>query len=543
MISTLSHDYHYPSRRSVAYARGGLVATSQAIASQIGQSMLARGGNAVDAAIATAAALTVVEPTGCGIGSDSFALVWIQSARQGRGELFGMNASGRAPARLTREGVAKRGLDAIPLYGWLPVTVPGAPASWAALSQRFGKLDFGTLLEPAIRLASDGVPITPVVSRLWTRAARTFGQVFDQPETAHWFSCFTDNGRGPAPGEIYRNADLAETLTLLAEDHCRSLYSGKLAERIDAFSRKTGGFLSGDDLSQFNIDWVDPISINYRGVDVWEIPPNGLGLVTLAALKIAEGFDVHDRHNPALVHRQIEALKLAYSDGNTYLTDPAHMRVTVENLLDPDYLANRRALVTEQALQPFAGKPAGGETVYMATADADGNMVSFIQSNFHGFGSGVVIPGTGISMQNRGHAFSMAPSDHNALEPGKRTRHTIIPGFLTKNGQALGPFGVMGGLMQPQGHMQVIMNMVDCGLNPQSALDAPRWQWMGGKTIALEAEYPALIARQLADRGHTVRVDLDTTMFGRGQIILRDQDTGVYMGGTEPRTDSAISIL
>ncbi|MCP1676738.1 gamma-glutamyltranspeptidase/glutathione hydrolase [Natronocella acetinitrilica] len=543
MIPTFSPDYPYPSRRSVTCARGGMVATSQPVASQIGQSMLARGGNAVDAAIATAAALTVVEPTGCGIGSDSFALVWMQAESDGNGKLFGMNASGCSPAALTRDAARARGLDAMPMYGWLPVTVPGAPASWAALSERFGKLDFGTLLEPAVRLASDGVPISPIISRLWTRAARRFRQVLDQPETAHWFDCFTDGGRAPGPGDVYRNLPLAKTLATLADDHCRSLYSGRLADRIDAFSRETNGFLRGEDMDAFRVEWVDPISVNYRGFDVWEIPPNGIGLVTLASLRMLEAFAGHDRSDPAQVHRQIEALKLAYIDGNTYITDPARMTVGVEALLDDAYLESRRAMIGEEALAPVAGRPEGSETVYLATADADGNMVSFIQSNFHGFGSGVVIPDTGISMQNRGQGFSLDPNHHNALEPRKRTRHTIIPGFLTRDGVALGPFGVMGGVMQPQGHLQVVMNMVDCGLNPQAALDAPRWMWTSGQQVSVEGEFPTAMARHLVDRGHDIQVDLDTTIFGRGQVIVRDPDSGVYHGGCDWRTDSSISVI
>ncbi|TQE99710.1 MAG: gamma-glutamyltransferase family protein [Spiribacter salinus] len=543
MIPTFSPDYPYPSRRSSAFARDGMVATSQPLASQIGQSMLARGGNAVDAAIATAAALTVVEPTGCGIGSDSFAMVWIQAECDGQGKLFGMNASGRSPASLTRDAVYARGLDAMPMYGWLPVTVPGAPASWAALSERFGKLDFGTLLEPAVRLANDGAPISPIISRLWTKAAERFRQSLDKPETAHWFDCFTEDGRAPGPGELYRNPALGATLATLAGDHCRSLYNGRLADRIHAFSRETDGFLTGQDMEEFRVQWVEPISISYRGFDVWEIPPNGVGLVTLASLRMLEAFDLHDRSDPAKVHRQIEALKLAYVDGNTYIADPDWMRVGVRAMLDERYLERRRAMIRNQAMTPVAGQPQGSETVYLATADADGNMVSFIQSNFHGFGSGVVIPGTGISMQNRGQGFSLDPEHPNALEPRKRSRHTIIPGFLTWNGSALGPFGVMGGVMQPQGHLQAVMNMVDCGLNPQAALDAPRWMWTGGQRVSLEGEFPTAMARHLVDRGHDVCVDLDTTIFGRGQVIVRDPDSGVYHGGCDWRTDSSISVI
>jgi gamma-glutamyltranspeptidase / glutathione hydrolase len=545
MIQAFTDQRILPSRRSPTYARGGVVAASQPAAASVGQQVLADGGNAIDAAIAVAAALTVVEPTGCGVGSDAFALVWIADpAGDGQGRLHGLNASGRSPAASDREALVSAGQRGVPRCGWLPVTVPGAPAAWAALSERFGRLPFERLLEPAVRLAREGTPVSPVISQLWARGAEDFRrELVRAPELATWFEAFTVDGMTPAPGTLYRNAALADTLQSLAETRCRSFYHGRLAERIDAHARATGGWLRGEDLAGFGLDWVDPISVNYRGVDVWELPPNGVGLVALAALGIAGGLEPLRFGEAGSVHRQIESLKLAFSDGNAHITDPNHMRVTAAALLDPGYLASRRALIGERAIDPQAGRPVVGETVYLATADRDGNMVSFIQSNFHGFGSGVVVPGTGISLQNRGHAFSLDPDDPNCLAPGKRTRHSIIPGFLTRDGLGLGPFGVMGGVMQPQGHQQVVMNMIDVGLNPQSALDAPRWRWLEGRDVALEAEASPVLARSLLERGHRILIEADSSQFGRGQIILRDPASGVYCAGTEARTDAAIAIL
>lgn len=544
MITPFSPYHPYPSRRSATYARDGMVAASQPLASQAGRDILARGGNAVDAAIAAAAVLTVVEPTGCGIGGDAFALVWLQSANHGRGELIGLNASGPAPRRLTAEAMREAGYHSeMPLYGWTPVTVPGTPAAWSALSQRFGRLDFATLLEPAIRIARTGAPISPVIGMLWQRAALTFREHLTEPATRHWFESFTPSGAAPRPGELYRNEDLARTLEELADSGCESFYRGALAERIDAFSTRTGGWLRAADLAEYTVEWVSPIAVDYRGYRVWEIPPNGQGLVALLALKIIEGFAIDYRENPELLHRQLEAMKLAYTDGLTYITDARHMRVSIDTLLSDDYARSRRALIGETALDPSPGRPGAGGTVYLASADRDGNMVSFIQSNYHGFGSGIVVPGTGIALHNRGHGFSLDPDHDNVLAPGKKTLHTIIPGFLSAGDTPLGPFGVMGGFMQPQGHMQVVMNLIDFGLNPQAALDAPRWQWLGGRRIGLEHGYPADLARRIADRGHAVEVAFDATSYGRGQIILRDPDSGVYCGGTEPRTDGGIAIL
>ncbi|WP_129138923.1 gamma-glutamyltransferase family protein [Modicisalibacter coralii] len=543
MLTPFSPATPYPSQRSVTYARHGMVAASQPQASQIGRDILAQGGNAVDAAIATAAALTVVEPTGCGIGGDAFALVWIADDDRGKGKLHGLNASGTAPQALTREAVTAAGHAEMPLCGWTPVTVPGTPAAWAELSRRFGKLDFATLLQPAIRLARDGFPVSPIIAGLWQLEEAQLRRYQDLPELAPWFETFLPDGRVPAPGQWYRCEDQARTLEAIAETRAESFYRGELAERIDAFSRDTGGYLRATDLAGYAPEWVAPIAARYRGVDVWEIPPNGQGLVALMALRILEGFEPVGRDDPGTLHRQLEAMKLAFVDGQTHITQPDHMTHDVAALLSDAYTRERRALIGERALDPSPGQPQAGGTVYLATADDDGNMVSFIQSNYHGFGSGVVVPGTGIALQNRGHNFSLDPTHDNVLAPGKKTFHTIIPGFLTRaDGMPLGPFGVMGGFMQPQGHVQVVTNLVDFGLNPQAALDAPRWQWMGGKRIGVEHHFPAHLVRDMAERGHDMRVEHDNREFGRGQVIIRDPDTGIYCGGTEPRTDASIAV-
>ncbi|WP_417328696.1 gamma-glutamyltransferase family protein [Halomonas cupida] len=533
----------YPSRRSPTYARNGMVAASQPQAAQVGRDILARGGNAVDAAIATAAALTVVEPTGCGIGGDAFALVWIASDDQGNGQLHGLNASGTAPATLTRDAVLEAGHSNVPLYGWTPVTVPGTPSAWAELSRRFGKLDFASLLEPAIRLAREGFPVSPIIASLWQRDTANFKRHLEGDATRPWFETFTTNGKAPEAGAWWSCEAQARTLESIAESQAESFYRGELAERIDAFSRETGGYLRKEDLAAYHPEWVDPISARYRDVDVWEIPPNGQGLVALMALRILDGFPPAHRDDPELLHRQLEAMKLAYTDGKTHISQPDHMTYSVEQLLSDAYTEQRRDLIGDQAIDPQPGKPNAGGTVYLATADADGNMVSFIQSNYHGFGSGIVVPDTGIALQNRGHDFSLDENHDNCLQPGKKTFHTIIPGFLTQHGKALGPFGVMGGFMQPQGHVQVVMNLVDFGLNPQSALDAPRWQWMGERTIGIEHGYSPALVRAMSARGHDMQVAHDNRSYGRGQVILRDPQTGIYCGGTEPRTDAAIAVL
>jgi gamma-glutamyltranspeptidase/glutathione hydrolase len=527
--------YPYPSKRVAVYGRKGMVATSQPLAAQAGLDVLKKGGNAVDAAIAAAACLTVVEPTSNGIGGDAFALVWM------KGKLYGLNSSGPSPKGITLEAVKSAGYKEMPELGWMPVNVPGIPAAWGELSKRFGRLTLTQDLKQAVEYAENGYPVAPVTSRNWHKAFQRFSRELKEDKYKYLFETFAPDGRTPAAGEMWRSAGHARTLRLIAETNAEAFYRGELAELIDSFSKETGGFIRGEDLADFAPEWVQPININYRGYNVWEIPPNGHGLVALMALNILKGFDFDGRDAADTSHKQIEAIKLAFADGKKYITDPQKMKMKVEDLLSEAYADERRRLIGKEALLPEAGKPSGGGTVYLAAADGDGNMVSYIQSNYKGFGSGLVVPGTGIALHNRGCNFSLDLSHDNVLEPGKRPYHTIIPGFLSKGENAVGPFGVMGAFMQPQGHVQVVMNTIDFGLNPQAALDAPRWQWVDGKTVAVESHFPVHIAETLSRMGHDVKVYLDPSSFGRGQIIWKDAN-GVLTGGTEPRTDGMVAV-
>lgn len=526
--------YRYASKRTVVYGKKGMVCTSQPLAAQAGLDALKRGGNAIDAAIAAAACLTVLEPTGNGLGSDVFALVWTG------GKLHGLNGSGFAPTLLTAEKMKALGHEEMPTRGWETVTVPGAPASWAALANRFGKLPLSKALEPAITYAEEGYPVSPTIAGLWRNAHRNFAKELRGDAFEHWFDTFTFAGQTPSPGTMVRLPDHAATLRALAATACESFYRGELAAKIDAFSKATGGYIRKEDLAAYEIDWMEPIHVHYKGYDVWEMPPNGHGIVALMALNILRDDAFAARDSADSFHRQIEAMKLAYTDGKRYVADPDHMKMRVEQLLSVRYAAERRALIGETALLPQVGDPSCGGTVYLCTADGQGNMVSYIQSNYNGFGSGIVIPGTGIALNNRARNFSLDETMENYLMPKKRPYHTIIPGFLTKDGNAVGPFGVMGGFMQPQGHLQVVINTVDFHMNPQEALDAPRWQWSGGKEIQVERSFPAAVTEELIRRGHQISVLPESTKFGRGQIIWRGAD-GVLVGATEPRTDGMVA--
>ena len=528
--------YPYPSSRTVCYAKNGMVATSQPLAAQAGLDILKKGGNAIDAAVATAACLTVVEPTSNGIGSDAFALVWVKD------QLHGLNASGPAPRSISIEAVRSKGFDEMPEYGWTPVTVPGAPAAWASLIRRFGRLTLPEVLEPAVRYAEGGYPVSPTSGDHWDRAFQRYRAELTGTEFDNWFHTFAPGGRAPIVGEIWHSKDHAQTLQRIGETDAEAFYRGELAEKIDHFSRRNNGFLRTDDLAAYQPEWVEPICINYRGFDIWEIPPNGQGLIALLALNIVKGFDFDCKDSVDTCHKQIEALKLAFTDGNAYITDSRQMTVSPESLLQDTYASSRRRLIGDTAMLPAAGSPGRSGTVYLATADGEGNMVSYIQINYMGFGSGIVAPETGIALHNRGHTFSLDPAHSNCLAPGKKTFHTIIPGFITRGARAVGPFGVMGGFMQPQGHMQVVMNMVDFHLNPQAALDAPRWQWLNDKSVIVENAFPNHIVQALARKGHDISVAPDSSGFGRGQIICRDPDTGILSGGTEPRTDGHIAV-
>ncbi len=535
-----SQQYAYPSQRRVVFARHGMVCTSQPLAAQAGLAMLQQGGNAIDAAIATAICQTIVEPTNNGLGSDTFALVWIAKDKH----LYGLNGSGYAPQKLTPEKVQAQGYtNEMPIRGWEAVTVPGAPSAWTELHKRFGKLPFAKLFEPAIDYAMDGYPVSPVVARFWQEGYDALLPLKEQETIAPWFTAnIAHNGLGRVPqtGELVRLPEQAKTLQLLANSYCETMYRGDLAKEMVAFSDATGGYLSLDDLADYRAEWQEPIHTNYRGYDVWEMPPNGHGLTVLMALNMLKGFAFADKEDELTYHRQIEAMKLAFADGMHYIADPRYMKTRVEQFLSEAYTNERRALIGDEAILPTFGKPYCGGTVYLNSADSEGNMVSLIQSSYKDFGSGVTLPGYGITFNCRAAGFSLDPTMDDYLAPRKKPYHTIIPGFLTKDGEAVGPFGVMGQYMQPQGHVQVVMNTIDFTLNPQQALDAPRWQWIADKEVWVERGVSPDIVAALRKRGHEVKVLADDSTFGRGQIIWRMPD-GTLAGATEPRADGTVA--
>ena len=526
--------YPYASRRTVTYAARGMVATSQPLAAQAGLHILRKGGNAVDAAVATAACLTVVEPTCNGLGGDAFAQVWTQ------GKLYGLNASGPSPALLSLHELHRRGLAAMPQDGPLPVTVPGIPAAWAALNKRFGRLPLQEVLRPAIEYAEQGFAVAATTAELW-QAAYAHYAACGNPAVRHWFAAFAPEDRAPRPGELWRFPQQARTLAAIADSGAEEFYRGPLAVAIDRLMREEGGCLRGEDLAAYSPQWVEPLSVEYRGHTVWELPPNGHGLVALMALNILKHFDLTERDDPRTLHRLLEGVKLAFADGLAHIAAPEAMRISVEELLDADYGAAQAARIGTTALDPTPGKPHAGGTVYLAAADGEGGMVSYIQSNYTGFGSGMVVPETGIALHNRGLCFSVKEGHPNCVAPGKKPYHTIIPGFLTKGGEAVGPFGMMGGFIQPQGHVMLAHRLLDNGLNPQAALDAPRFRWVQGRVVEVEAGFPAYVAEALRRRGHDVRYGaVGDRDFGRGQIITRTVQ-GTLMGGTECRTDGHVA--
>ncbi|MFY1674719.1 gamma-glutamyltransferase family protein [Plantactinospora sp. WMMB334] len=538
-----------PHPRQPVFAPNGAVATSQPLAAAAGLAVLRRGGSAVDAALATAITLTVVQPGSNDIGGDLFAIVW-----DGH-RLHGLNGSGRSPAGLTREVVlaatggrgaeptAAHGGDqavgpAMPARGWLPVTVPGAPAGWRDLHERFGRLPFADLFADAVGYAEHGFPVSPRVAASWDRSVRVHAELVGE-EYAEWGRVFTvDGGRAPRAGERWRNPDAAGTLRRIAATGAVDFYTGQLAGTLVEHAARTGGVLGGDDLAGHRSTWVDPVRAGYRGHEVWELPPNGQGVAALLALNILDGVELAALDPAERLHWQIEAVKLGFADAHAYVADPERVTVPTAELLTPEYAAARRALVTDTAGTPAPGDPARGGTVYLCAADADGMMVSLIQSNYLGFGSYVVPTGLGFGLQNRGAGFSLDPAHPNVVAPGKRPFHTIIPGFLTRGGEPVGPFGVMGGHMQPQGHVQVVSATVDDALDPQAALDRPRWYWHAGRALLVE---PGLAAggdgvERLRARGHEITVEADPSAFGYGQAIWRLPGGG-YVAGSEPRAD------
>jgi gamma-glutamyltranspeptidase/glutathione hydrolase len=522
----------FPSRRSVVYARHGLVAASQPLAAQAGLRVLQEGGNAADAAVAVAAMLNVVEPMSTGVGGDCFALYW--DARTKR--VTALNASGRAPRAASLEELRARGLTAMPLQGPLPVTVPGTVDGWAALLQVHGTMPLARVLAPAIAAAEEGYPVSELIAWGWQRSAERLKQVPSGQE-------FLPGGRAPSPGEIVRLPTLASTLRAIAEGGPDAFYRGPLARRIAEFVQAQGGWLTADDLAAHTSTWEQPIHIHYRGTTVYECPPNGQGLAALLALNIVEGYDLArlSPSSPDRWHLLIEAMRLAFADAQRYVADPVFSNIPLTGLLSKTYAEQRRRLIspTQAASQVTWGMPLEGDTVYLSVVDGQGNACSFINSLYYGFGSGLVVPGTGICLQNRGALFSLDPSHPNCLEPGKRPYHTIIPAMATRRGELWLCYGVMGGFMQPQGHLQVTVNMVDHGLDPQRALDAPRFCVLEGKRVAIEEGTSRALRAELARRGHEVAYATgpERALFGGGQVIARDPESGVLAAGSDPRKD------
>jgi gamma-glutamyltranspeptidase / glutathione hydrolase len=525
----------YPTVRMPIFGRN-VVATSHALAAQAGLRMIWQGGNAVDAAIATAAAKTITEPCSNGLGSDAFCILWDGT------QLHGLNASGGAPAAWNPDYFRKKyGADAErpPCRGWDSVTVPGAVAAWVALSERFGRLPFADLLEPAIAIAERGYLAPIVVQQKWAAAAR-IAEITRQPGFAETFLPY---GRAPHVGERVTLPGIARALRAIGRTKGRAFYEGEIAEAVEAHAAAHGGAMTVRDMAAFRPEWVTPTAQDYRGHTLHEIPPNGQGIAAQIALGILRNFDLAGLpvDGPEAQHLQIEAMKLAFADTYRYVADRSAMAVAPEAMLDPAYLAERARLIDPRRAQVFgAGNPVRGGTIYLTTADESGMMVSFIQSNFMGFGSGVVVPEWGLSLQNRGYGFVLDPASPNVVAPGKRPFHTIIPGFLTKDGAPVMSFGVMGGNMQPQGHVQTLVRMLDHGQNPQAACDAPRWRFNAGLEINAESTMPAATLQGLVERGHQVEVIEDSYQdFGAGQFIWRmgDPATEGYVAASDPRRD------
>lgn len=527
-------DFDFPSRRSPVLARHGLVATSQPLAAQAGLSILRNGGNAIDAAIATVATLCVVEPCSTGIGGDAFALIWSADEQK----LFGLNASGPAPMSLEAGWLRALGYNQFPTHGGLSVTIPGSLRGWELALERFGTVGLDSLLTRPIDYAERGYPVSPMIARAWARSTDLLARLPDSRRV--WLP----GGRAPRPGEIFANPEFARTLRTIAEHGSETFYNGDIARQIERSVRFDGGVLSESDLANYRAEWVEPIAIDFRdGFKFHEIPPNGQGLTALLALNIVRDFDLQsmDYGSADYYHILIEAMKLAFADAEAYIGDPRQVHVPVEALLSDRYTRERRAMIQrERALWPEPGQPDSfGETVYLTVADKAGNMVSWIQSLYMGFGSGITAGTTGVQLQNRGANFSLQPGHPNEVAPGKRPYHTIIPGFITLHDRAWSSYGVMGGFMQPQGHLQVGANLVAFDMNPQAALDAPRFNWLRGMEVALERGIGDKVRAELARCGHALLPADADQHYGGGQVIIRDPDSGVLIGGSEPRNDGA----
>ena len=531
---------HNFATRSEVIARNGMAATSHPLATQVAIDILKAGGSAVDAAIAANAVLGLMEPTGCGIGGDLFAIVWDAKSQR----LHGLNASGRSPKSLTLEYFKQNNLTKVPSYGPLPVTVPGAVDGWFELHKKFGKLPMQRILNPAIAYAREGFPVTELIAYYLERSARILGEYPNFKET------YMPNGKMPVKGEIFKNPDLANTYEKIAKGGRDAFYKGDIARTIASYIKEQGGFLSYDDMATHKSEWVNPVSANYRGYDVWELPPNGQGIAALQILNILEAYDIASMGfgSADYLHHFIEAKKLAYEDRAHYYADMQAVDVPLERLISKEYASERRQLLDpNQAARRYEpGNMDTPSTIYLTVADKNGNMVSLIQSNYRGMGSGMTPWGLGFVLQDRGEGFNLEEGYLNAYVPGKRPFHTIIPGFITKDGKPYISFGVMGGGMQPQGHVQVVVNLIDFGMNLQEAGDAPRVQHVGsseptgekmtnGGTALLETGFNWEVIRELIGKGH--RIQWDVGGYGGYQAIMWDEVNGVYYGASESRKD------
>lgn len=527
--------------RSEVLGQNGMVATSHPLATQIGLDVLKNGGNAIDAAIAANAALGLMEPTGCGVGGDLFAIVWDAKTKK----LYGLNASGRSPKELTLEYFEKNGMKKIPSHGPLPVSVPGAVDGWFELHEKFGSKPMEEILAPAIDYAEKGFPLTELIAWYMQRTIPFFeSQGFPNIEDTYKKQ---NGGKLPSEGEIYKNPYLADTYRKIAKGGRDAFYKGDIAKTIGKFIKEQGGFLSAKDLASHKSEWVEPVSINYRGYDVWELPPNGQGIAALQMLQILKGFDFSNIEFGSAEHLHLftEAKKLAFEDRAKYYADMDFFNVPVEYLLSEDYAESRRKQIGTQAGDYSAGEISEGDTIYMTVADSEGTMISLIQSNYRGMGSGMAPPKLGFMLQDRGELFSLERGQANTYEPQKRPFHTIIPAFITKDGKPYVSFGVMGGDFQPMGHTQIVMNLIDFGMNLQEAGDAPRWDHTGGASpvsnienpgmIRLESGIPYSTIRGLIDKGHAIGIARG--IYGGYQAILWDDKNKVYHGASESRKD------
>lgn len=535
--------------RSEVIAKNGMVATSQPLATQVGLDILKQGGSAVDAAIAANAALGLMEPTGNGIGGDLYAIIWDAKSKK----LYGLNASGRSPKGLTlaqmKKEIKSLKRKTIPPYGMLPISVPGTVDGWYEMHKKFGKLPMTKVLKPAINYANEGFPVSELIAFYWEKSVPRLS-----PQKGDFAKAFTIDGKAPAKGQIFKNPALANTLKSIAKGGREVFYKGEIAKKMDAFMKKNGGYLRYRDFAEHTSEWVKPLSTNYRGYDVFELPPNGQGIAALQILNILELYDLKKMGflSPETLHLMVEAKKLVFEDRAKYYADMAFYDAPLEGLLSKDYAKERNELIAPRASSRVdAGNPAlhQGDTIYLTTADKDGNMVSLIQSNYRGMGSGVVVPGLGFVFQDRGQLFSLDKNHANAYAPGKRPFHTIIPAFIMKDGKPFVSFGLMGGAMQPQGHVQIVTNLIDYGMNLQEAGDATRWQHYGSTEptesskhslksrgeLVIESDIPYQTVRALMDKGH--KVQFDRGGYGGYQAIMFDAENGVYYGASESRKD------